>query len=190
MRARAVGDGGPVDADADDVITAEAGILGSAGVRAAEHQRRPDHERERHRHLDHHQTGAQTESKPADADGSRHPLQLRVEIRPRRLERRRQPEEHDGQQRRADAEQQDAGVKRQVEGRHAIGSEAHEQRCDGLRDHHSERAACCRQQRALGQQLTDHASPRRTHCQPDRDLPPPGRGARQQHGCDVDTGDR
>ena len=181
MGSAGVGDCRQVDPDAQYIVAAESGVVGAAGVRTPQHQRCADRERERQRHLDHDKSVAKPEAKSAKPERSRPVPELRVQLRPRRLEGRRQPEQEDGKQRRADAENQDAGVERQVQRGHAIGTEADEERGDDLRKQQAERAARAGQQRAFRQQLTHDPASRRTQRQPDGDLLAPGRRPRQQY---------
>ena len=134
--------------------------------------------------------GIQLRRRRGGVDG--HAPERRHHRRARRLNGRRQAEQHAAHHRESERDEQHAPVQIGVEGKGLVpvGEQQRQQAhaCEG--DHHAECGGNRRQHHAFRQQLADQAEPSGTDAEPHRNLPAPCRCPRQQQVRGVRARDR
>ena len=158
---------------------------------AAQQQARADHEHYRARQLDDDQTAADRESDLSRRAAATTVVERARELLARELDRRRETEDHAGQDRQTRGEGQRRGIEcRLFDTRQPRGPQRPQHLHRAGSDDDPAEAAERRQHDALGQQLADDVAATRADRGTHRDLTTADIGAREQEVDDVGAGDQ
>ena len=155
----------------------------SAGLaQALDAEAGADQQHERERDLADHQQAAQAVVGRRQARAASALLQRRVEIGPRGLQRRREPEDQAGGEGDQEGEPEGAGVDadRDPDGQIGMRHPSHQQVDRPIGDQHSKAPARAGQQQAFGEQLPDQPAAAGAHGESDGDFLLPAGGPGQE----------